>query len=275
MKNRSSKYEIVAPSNSPLKIENAIYLMGRVDENWYHFLLDTAPRMLFLENVPMSVPVLIRSDIPQTSKDFLKILTSREVIEIDPADLVEVEMLYVLPGKSTVFDSRPPKGLNHAEFSPVVLSLFRNKVLENLQINANQNSKQRISFSRKSVTRNVINWGKIRQELDSFSINYVPLDLKFFRSQVQVFSNSNFVVSPGGAILANIIFMNPGSKVVALKSFRGQRVDLWGKLSDSLDLKYIAVNGIPTYWGFLYLRKLHSNYYISPRKLRRILSREI
>ena len=275
LKNGSSKYEIVVPSNSPLKIENAIYLIGRVDENWYHFLLDTAPRMLFLENVPMSVPVLIRSDIPQTSKDFIKNLTSREVIEIDPADFVEVKMLYVLPGKSTVFDSRPPKGLSYAEFSPVVLSLFRNKVLKNLQISSNRNSKQRISFSRKSVTRNVINWGKIRQELDSFSFEDISLDLKFFRSQVQVFSNSNFVVSPGGAILANIIFMNPGSKVVALKSFRGQRVDLWKKLSESMDLKYIGVSGIPTYWGFLYLRKLHSNYYISPRKLRRILSREI
>jgi len=275
MKNRSSKYEILAPSNSPLKIENAIYLIGRVDENWYHFLLDTAPRMLFLDNVPMSVPVLIRSDIPQTSKDFLRILTSREVIEIDPADFIEVEMLYVLPGRSTVFDSRPPKGFNRVEFSPVVLSLFRNKVLENLQISSNQNSKQRISFSRKSITRNVINWGKIRQELDSFSFDNIPLDLKFFRSQVQVFSNSSFVVSPGGAVLANIIFMNPGSKVVALKSFRSQKVDLWGKLSDSMDLKFIGVNGIPTYWGFDYLRKMHSNYYISPRKLRRILSREI
>ena len=274
-KHRSSKYEIVTPSNSPLKIENAIYLIGRVDENWYHFLLDTAPRMLFLDNVPMSVPVLIRSDIPQTSKDFLRILTSREVIEIDPADFIEVEMLYVLPGKSTIFDSRPPKGLSQAEFSPLILSLFRNKVLKNLQISSNRNVKQRISFSRKSVIRNVINWGKVRQVLESFSVDDIPLDSKFFRSQVQVFSNSNFVVSPGGAVLANTIFMNPGSKVVALKSFRGQRVDLWRKLSDSLDLKYNAVNGIPTYWGFFYLRKLHSNYYISPRKLRRILSREI
>ena len=197
------------------------------------------------------------------------------MIEIDPADFIEVEILYVLPGKSTVFDSRTPKGLNQAEFSPVVLSLFRNKVLKCLQIGSNRALKRRISFSRKSVTRNVINWGKIRQELEYFSFENIPLDSNFFISQVQVFSNSSVVVSPGGAVLANIIFMNPGSKVVALTSFRGQRIDLWRKLSDSLDLKYIAVNGIPTYWGFRYIRKLHSNFYISPKKLRRVLSREI
>jgi hypothetical protein len=275
VKGRSLKYEILSPYSSPIKIKEAIYLMGRVDENWYHFLLDTAPRILFLDNVPKAVPVLIRNDLPQSSKDFLKALTTREVIEIDPTDFVAVEILYVLPGKSTIFDSRPPRGLPQVEFSPEVLSLFRSKVLECLPIDSNGTSNQRISFRRKSVTRNVVNWGKIRQELENLSFDDIPLDSNFYSSQVQIFSNSNIVVSPGGAVLANIIFMNPGSKVVALTSFRGQRIDLWRKLSDSLDLKYIAVKGIPTYWGFRYLRKLHSNFYISPKKLRRILSREI
>ena len=275
VKGRSSKHKILNPHGSPLKIKEAIYLISRVDENWYHFLLDTAPRMLFLENVPMSVPVLIRSDIPQSSKDFLRALTTREFIEIDPTDFVAVEILYVLPGKSTVFDKRPPKGLSQAEFSPIVLSLFRNKVLECLPIDSNRTSNQRISFRRESVTRNVVNWGKIRQELEYFSFDDIPLDSNFFSSQVQVFSNSNVVVSPGGAVLANIIFMNPGSKVITLISFRGQGINLWQKLSDSLNLEYIAVKGIPTYWGFRYLRKLHSDFYISPKKLRRILSRKI
>ena len=275
VKDRSLKYEILIPYGSPIKIKEAIYLIGRVDENWYHFLLDTAPRMLFLDNVPKSVPVIIRSDIPQTSKDFLKALTTREVIEIDPADFVEVEILYVLPGKSTVFDSRPPKGLNQVEFSPVVLSLFRNKVLKDLQIDSNRASKNRTYFSRKAVTRNVINWGKICQELEYFSFDSIPLDSNFFKSQVQIFSNSSVVVSPGGAVLANIIFMNPGSMLVVLTSFRGKKIDLWRKLSDSFDIKFIAINGIPTYWGFNYLRKFHSNFYISPKKLRRVLSREI
>lgn len=275
VKGSSSKYKILTPYGSFFKIREAIYLIGRVDENWYHFLLDTTPRMLFLDNVPKSVPVLIRSDIPQTSKDFLRALTTREVIEIDPADFVAVETLYVLPGKSTVFDSSPPKGLSHAEFSPVFLGLFRNKVLECLPIDSNRTSKQRIYFRRKSVSRNVVNWGKIRQELEYFSFEDILLDSNFFKDQVQVFSNLNVVVSPGGAVLANIIFMNPGSKVVALTSFRGQRIDLWQKLSDSLDLKCITVKGMPTYWGFRYQRKLHSNFYISPKKLRRILSRAI
>jgi capsular polysaccharide biosynthesis protein len=272
---KDSRYAILAPGDSPINLDAAIFLMGRVDENWYHFLLDTAPRLLFFEDVPSFVPILIRNDIPETSKEFLRSLTSREVIEIAASDFVKVKMLYVLPGRSSIFDSQSPKGMNEIDFSPIVLKMFRNKVFESLSIESNGTPVKRISFNRKSVTRNVVNWGKICQVLNHFSFDDVPFDSKFFRDQVQIFSDSNIVVSPGGAVLANTIFMNPGSVVIALTSFRSQKIDLWRKLSDALDLQYADVKGIPFYWGFSYQRKLHSNFYVSPRKLRRILSREI
>ena len=272
---KDSRYAILAPGDSPINLDAAIFLMGRVDENWYHFLLDTAPRLLFFEEVPSFVPILIRNDIPETSKEFLRSLTSREVIEIAASDFVKVKMLYVLPGRSSIFDSQSPKGMNEIDFSPIVLKMFRNKVFESLSIESNGTPVKRISFNRKSVTRNVVNWGKICQVLKHFSFDVVPFDSKFFRDQVQIFSDSNIVVSPGGAVLANTIFMNPGSVVISLTSFRSQKKDLWRKLSDALDLQYADVKGIPFYWGFSYQRKLHSNFYVSSRKLRRILSREI
>jgi len=272
---KDSRYAILAPGDSPINLDAAIFLMGRVDENWYHFLLDTAPRLLFFEDVPSFVPILIRKDIPETSKEFLRSLTSREVIEIDVSDIVKVKMLYVLPGRSSIFDSHSPKGLKEIDFSPIVLKVFRNKVFESLSIESNGAPVKRISFNRKSITRSVVNWGKMCKVLNHFSFDDVPLDSKFFRYQVQIFSDSNIVVSPGGAVLANTIFMNPGSVVISLTSFRSQKTDLWRKLADAFDLKYADVKGIPLYWGFSYQRKLHSNFYVSPKKLRRILSREI
>lgn len=275
LKTKESLYEIIAPGVSVLKLKEAIYLIGRVDENWYHFLLDTAPRLLFFDSVPSSVPILIRRDLPETSKEFLRRITSRQVLEVDVSDLIRVEFLYVLPGRSTVFDSRPPKGQLQVKFSPLCLKIFREKVLESMATESLPIRLNRISFDRNSVTRNVINSKSIHQVLVDFSFENIPLDLKFFRRQVSIFSHSSVVVSPGGAVLANIVFMNPGSKVVALTNFRGRRIDLWRKLSAACDLSYVEVNGIPSYWGFRYLRILHSNFYISPRKLRRILSREI
>ena len=71
----SSQFFLMRPSEITVDLKEAIFLLGRCDENWYHFLLDTAPRLLFLENIPANVPILIRSDLPSTTKEFLKKLT--------------------------------------------------------------------------------------------------------------------------------------------------------------------------------------------------------
>lgn len=275
VKNRESRYKIVAPAGDAIHLDEVIYLVGRVDENWYHFLLDTAPRLLFFNQIPISVPVLIRKDIPESSKLILRLITSREVVEVDSDDFVRVKKLHVLPGRSTVFDSDPPKELKQVQFSPIILNLFRDKVLESLKLNSKAVFDKKIFFTRRSVTRNVVNWKKNRQVLLSNSFMEVPFDADFFCNQVEIFNSSTIVVSPGGAVLANIIFMKPESRVIALTSVRKQGIELWRELSDCFDLDYTAVSGYPTYWGFNRLRRLHSSFYVSPKKLRRILSREI
>lgn len=271
----NSTCAVLVPNGNPLHLSDAIFLMGRVDENWYHFLLDTLPRLVFLEKLPSHFPVLVRRDLPETTKEFLRKITSRTVIEVDTSEIVNVRNLHILPGRSTVYDSHPPEGKSLIEFSPLVIKLMRDEVLKALSLNGSRNPERKISFNRMSVKRNVVNWKKISQELASFSFQDTQLDEDFFKKQVEVFHGSSFVVSPGGAVLSNIIFMKPESRVLALRSFRGRENNLWRELSHACGLRYFEVKGVPTFWGFSYLRKLHSNFYISPRKLRRILSLEI
>ena len=266
---------VLRPSEISVNLSEAIYLMGRCDENWFHFLLDTAPRLLFFEKIPANVPILIRADLPSTTKEFLKKLTPRNVIEVEPDETVIVSRLYVCPGRSTVFDSTPPKGLTWVEFSPLVLSLFQRKVLDSLGVSSDNHTESKITFERKSTTRNTLNWSVVHRVLCDFSFQTLKSDLKFYRKQVEVFHNAKFVVAPGGAVLANIIFMKPGTKVLIFRSLWNKDIKLWENLSRSANLKYFEIKGFPTYWGFNFLRHLHSNYYISPRKLRRILSKEI
>jgi hypothetical protein len=267
--------QLLAPSQTSVNLSEAIFLIGRCDENWYHFLLDTVPRLLFFENIPAHVPILIRSDLPSTTKEFLRKLTSRNVIEVMPEETFKVSKLYVCPGRSTVFDSAAPKGLQRVEFSPIILNLFRRKVLDSLGVSSDSHKQSRITFERNSATRNNLNPSSTKRVLQDFTFKTLPLNVKFFQEQVQVFHNANFVVAPGGAVLANIIFMKPGTKVLVLTSWNNRKLKLWKDLSESFNLKYMEVKGFPVYWGFNYLRKIHSNYYISPRKLRRILSKEI
>jgi Glycosyltransferase 61 len=266
---------MIQPNGSVVNFDRAIYLIGRADDNWFHFLLDTAPRIMFFDSVPICVPILIRGDIPETSKDFLRKITSREIIEINLTDIVKVGILYVMPGRSSVYDREPSNGEDWVKFPAIILGLFRNRVLEGKGELPQANYAPLVSFERKSATRNVVNWNKINQVLVDYSFIDTPLDANFFTIQIEVFFNSKIVVSPGGAVLANIIFMKPEGKVIVLKSFKYSKLAIWSKLAKACNLSYIEIQGLPTYWGPYFNRNLHSNFYISPRKLRRILSREI
>ena len=266
---------VLRPSEKFFELNEAIFLLGRCDENWYHFLLDTAPRLLFFENIPTTVPILVRSDLPSTTKNFLRKITARKILEVAPNETFRVSRLYVCPGRSTVFDSRPPKEMQQVDFSPLVLKLFRQKILDSFGNISDSSIPERIVFHRRSSTRNIVNWLSFEKVLGEFSFHNVELNAHFFSRQLEVFSNAKIVATPGGAVLANIIFMKPGSKIFVFQSWWNSRLNLWGELSKSFSLEYIEVVGLPTYWGLKFLRRVHSSFYISSRKLRRILSKEI
>jgi hypothetical protein len=73
----SDEVLIRKPRSASRVIPKAIFLCGRCDENWYHFLIDTLPRLEAFHKIPLNVPLLIRSDIPRTSKDLIRTLVTR------------------------------------------------------------------------------------------------------------------------------------------------------------------------------------------------------
>lgn len=257
-------------------LESGIFLSGRSDENWFHFILDTVPRILFTDDIPITVPLLIRSDIPENSKAVLATITDRKIIEIESNEVLEIENLYVVPGRSSVFDSTPPKGTPFVEFSPQVLGMIRSLLLK-AQANLDKSPRvespvHSIALSRSSTTRNLQNELAVNSLLDEFGFTICELNLGFFKKQITTFSQARIVVSPGGAALANIIFMPVGSVVVVLRSRRNSDLSLWVKLAKAVGVQCIEVTGMPTYFGPGKLRRMHSDFYISPRKLRKVLA---
>ena len=266
---------LVLPEINSNSMSEGIYLIGRCDENWYHFLHDTLPRLLFFENIPIDVPLLIRSDIPRTTKEFISKISDRKIIELEPNTRIKVAKLYVCPGRSTVYDVKPPRHENWVEFSPIVLSKLRESIMDCLADESSTNSLGTVLISRKSSKRNLLNAESIKKVVSEGHVPIYELDQDFFQDQIKIFANTKHIISPGGAVLANIIFMRLGSKVTVLRSYGHNKLNIWKQLAEITKVEYSEVKGIPSYWGFNLLRRVHSNFYISPRKLRRMLSEEI
>ena len=252
-------------------LPRAIYLMGRADENWYHLLLDTLPRYLLMKDLDSDIPVLIRSDLPETSKHLIENLVEREIVFVDPQDLLYIETLYFISARSTVHDS-PPKNLEkQVKFSPKVLGLQREWMMRRLSASQHQFYPEKIFFPRRAKYRNLLNMTSIIDYLAIQNYQFVELSNSFFLDQHHFFSRAKIVISPGGALLANILFMQKNSKVIAIRSWRDSELKLWRELADACDINYSEVVGIPTYFGSKSLTRQHSNFFVPLSRIKKAL----
>ena len=268
-----SRVEMLRPRDSNrVTVDEAIFLMGRVDENWYHLLLDTLPRYLLLKEVNPEVPVLIRADLPQTSKILIERFLEREIIYVQPEDLVFVKTLYFVPARSTVYDSAPEKNQERVSYSPMIIQKQREWILQSFPLIKSQVYPVRMFLSRRASYRNLLNIDAISRLLKWNEFQVVELDEAFFLNQARFFSEANTVFSPGGAVLANIIFMRRGSRVVSIRSWRESDVPLWRLLSEACEVNHSEVVGIPSYFGLKTLLRAHSNYYVPLNRIKKELS---
>jgi hypothetical protein len=270
---KQRKVDMLRPRDTNrVTLEEAIFLIGRVDENWYHLLLDTLPRYLLLKEVNPEVPVLIRGDLPQTSKTLIERLLEREIIYVQPEDLVLVRTLYFVPARSTVYDSAPEKNQERVSYSPVIIQKQREWILQSFPLKKSHGYPERMFLSRRSSYRNLLNIDAVSRLLKRNDFQVVEPDEGFYLNQARFFSEAKTVFSPGGAVLANIIFMQRGSRVVSIRSWRGSDVPLWKLLSEACEVDHSEVVGIPSYFGLIPLQRVHSNYYVSLKRIKKELS---
>ena len=261
-----------APSTDIRFVEVGILLSGRADENWFHFLQDSLPRLCFLDDLSADIPLVVRNNIPETSIAFLRSITDRTLILVSPHETLHIGTLYFLPARSTVLDSLAKEvSLARVAFSPVVLENLRNRIAGKRSNSTSSVTGPEILFDRRTKYRTVLNMRAIQKLATWFGFQALIPDDSFYAIQDTVFRNARTVMAPGGALFANILFMQKGSNVVCLHSWRGKDLSLWRKLCETMGVNYYEVNGIPTYFGPNKLQREHSNFYIPKRRLSKIL----
>lgn len=269
-----SKIQLLKPKDANrIRIRAAIFLMGRVDENWYHLLLDTLPRYLLFKDIDPDVPVLIRGDLPKTSILFIERLIGRKIIYVQPEDLISIETLYFISARSTVHDSLPENGEERLKYSPELIQSLRDWIHQAFPREKNHAYPVRVFFTRRSKYRNLLNVDGVSRFFEENDFVLIEPNEDFFLNQIAYFSSAKKIVSPGGALLANIIFMDKSSSLVVIRSWRGSNLRLWKMLAYACKIDYSEVVGIPSYYGFSSLKREHSNYYVPIKRIKQSLSK--
>ena len=129
----------------------------------------------------------------------------------------------------------------------------------------------KLYLSRGSKYRNVINESRVSKLASQLGYLVKESNFDFYQRQWHYFNHAETVLSPGGAVLANTIFMRSGSRVLLLRSRRDSDLLLWKKLADVCGVHFNEAVGIPTYFGRKALARQHSNFYLPLRKVRKLL----
>jgi hypothetical protein len=271
-KNEGGCVFIKKPSATAItKLKAAIYLMGRADENWYHLLLDTLPRYLFLKHIDLKVPVLVRSDLPKTSLQFLSKILRREIIFVKPDEVFSIDKLFLIASRSTAFDSKPPSDLEKVKFPRGIYQDLQSYVFEELPKMRLSGYPKKLYLLRKSKYRSLLNEMRVSKLASNLGFSVIESNVDFYRRQYYLFNQAQTVLSPGGAVLANTIFMQPGSRVLLIRSWRDSDLLLWKKLAEVCEVDFDEAIGIPTYYGRNALSRQHSNFYLPLRRARKLL----
>ncbi|NER38457.1 MAG: DUF563 domain-containing protein [Oscillatoria sp. SIO1A7] len=120
---------------------------------------------------------------------------------------------------------------------------------------------ERIYISRKSASyRRVVNEDEIISVLRKFGFVAIALENLSFREQVALLAAAKVIVSPHGAGLTNLVFCNPGAKVIEIFARVAVSANYW-LLSNMVELDYYYLLGEPL-----------ENYYAATQKQRNTYS---
>ncbi len=254
------------------KIDTAILLGSRVDSNWFHFLIETLPRLVWLnDRLPPTVPVVVSSRIPDTALAALKLMTEREVKLVDVTQWTSVERAFV-PGP-TVYHPDSQFLWNREDVIEVhidALVELRNKILGHIRPIF---SAKKTYWFRSSSHRVVSNERAIQRGLARSGFRVEDPSELSFEDQVRSIYESSTLVTQGGAAMSNFIFAMSGTKIVVLVSTFGTSYPLPKILGNVSGAEIILVGGKSRLMGTLksVLEKSHSSFRINPKALSRAL----
>lgn len=211
---------------APKKIKAGISLMTEAWFNYAHWVSEQLPRFLLLEQLPQydGLPILVNDGLYPQQLESLQMMTGgRYPIQVlDRKKRYEVERL-ICPSILSLYNKRryrPDEGATTADgaFHPEAIHFLRERLLP--QCRTQGPAKRRLWISRKQQLkvgqRRLLNEHEIEILFLEHGFEAVYPESLSFLEQIELFSQAEMIVGPGGSALMNILFAPAGAKTLIL-----------------------------------------------------------
>jgi hypothetical protein len=252
--------------------DNGILLSGRNDYNWYHWMVEYLPRVLEIDKeIDSKIPWVISNRVPKTGVDALKMISARDIIVCDTEKLQHFKKLMVMSPNASVVDTVLAPWERISRFNTHNLHELRSAMR---RIPSSSSFPEKVFIVRKSTHRNVVNQDQLVDIALDYGFRPISLENLDFSEQLDLFSNAKVIITAGGAVMANYLFMPQESHVIQLNNVANKDFVIPPLLCSIADSKFTSILAKPKkVKKFRHLRidEIHESYVINPRMLESVI----
>ena len=176
--------------------------------NYYHWMVDALPRLLSVRG-ELSAAILL---LPYNCTTDYHRQTLR-ALRVGRIEYLQPDTRYVVPDLMV-----PIRLARVASYNPAVMRELRQMLLTEFPRLPHVDLGERIYISRaRAPRRKALNEAEVRVYLREQGFAVVQLEDYSFAEQASIMARARYLVSVHGAGLTNMLFMQPGSKVLELQ----------------------------------------------------------
>ncbi len=215
------------------EIDKGIVLFGSYMTQWGHLVIDLLFRTLSVDKYQEKYPFLLDEETPQNFVDLLSSIYPFAKILKFPADSqVRVENA-VIPLSRTLcpvgwvpeLDRSAGWGWN---LDGPASRLIQNK-FKNIEIHKREKG-LRLYFKRSQKNRRIINNLAFEKYLEELNFKFIETEKVPILELIKIMNQAEIVVGVSASQMNNLIFANPGIKVILLKSKFQNRMGISGAI---------------------------------------------
>lgn len=245
VKNHGAKNAIVRLGERET-IDEGFFLAGNGSCNWYHWIIEILPKMLFYKK-EYSPKILVEESCKniQSMAESLQFFSKKFDVEVI---FMKTEKTYLV--KNLYFVNEVNKLMYNAidnDLHNPPLYYYRQESLKKLRESFLKNrtsqklGSEKIYLERKNTHRIAKNEDSLLKTLHNQGVNNVDLVGLNIREQINVFNNASVVIGITGAAWTNILFCEPNTKCIIFMPKNYKTYQFYGELAEMLqvEVKYL------------------------------------
>ena len=237
-----TKKNILIDIKNVEETEEGFFLGGNGSFNWYHWMMEILPKMMYFKEVPINTILVDESckSIPSMMAS-LKVFTENlevKVIHLDRNKLYKVKKLFHINEVNKLIYNELNSSIKETPlfyYRKESLLQFREIFTKNNF--STENAAEKIYLQRKNTHRIAENETEIWDLLQNKNFEAVDLTNCTLSQQICIFGNAKIIVGTTGAAFTNLLFCKPNSYVIIFMPDNYKNYNFYQELGVMLDLK--------------------------------------